>query len=571
MAASILPHINAIPPRPDVTHPTSALYGAAKRMAYKPKPVSNSVLKGFRRFVRKWLRDNLLPLDESEDFDFEEWLSMTNYPNKRKEVLRKAYSEIVGDELFDEHKLNVNAKVKYFVKEEWYPEYKHFRGIWTRDDAFKCLCGPFFKKIEEQLFKLPYFIKKIPKDERADYIMQFMDKLGYIFQSTDFTAYESHFTTKLMYYCERELYKYMVSKTLKGQRLLRLIFYVIANFNYVVNKYFILAVCAKRMSGEMNTSLGNSFANLMFLLYACYLYKIDILGPLVEGDDGLAGLSKNIPAVYFDDMGLNVKMEVVEEISYASFCGMVFDPVERICITDPRKPLATIMWVPRRFAQSKTSKILGLVKCKALCMIYEFPGCPIISVLAHKVFSLLSGVEMYDGNLNNYERAMFKQYVHRYVNKDVPIAFPGSRTRVLMEKMYLVDISMQLRIEEDIKLMTLDFWDTRSALNIMPELWISNYHVYVVNRTTNRRNFCDFSMSGTKNKYLDNLYMLRQDGSVKKSIGQLLTFAQYMNHGKFKGVPVLEVFQLYKTYVIDYVENHFILMKTLAPIHFGMH
>jgi len=338
MAACILPHVRAVPPRPDVTHPPSALYGVAKRMAYRPKPPDRQMLKEFRKFVRQWVRSNLLPLDPSFQFDVEPWLESTNYSFKRKEELRKAYAEVVKmDDIDKDTRLNKYAKVKYFVKEEWYPEYKHHRGIWAREDAFKVICGPFFKSIEEALFKLPYFIKKIPKDKRADYIMSLMNFDGYIYQTTDFTAYESHFRTELMYYCEYELYSYMVSMNAVGKVLLRNIFSVIGSFNYVVNKYFTLAVEAKRMSGEMNTSLGNGFSNLMFLLFAAHYYKIDFVGPVVEGDDGLMGLARKIPAQYFHKMGLNVKMETHELLSYASFCGMIFDPIERINITDPRK------------------------------------------------------------------------------------------------------------------------------------------------------------------------------------------------------------------------------------------
>jgi len=130
MAATVLPHIKALPPRPDVTHPTSALYGVAKRMAYAPKKANPKMLKKFRKFVRRWVRDNLTPLENTEEFDFEEWLESTNYTNARKDELRRVHAKIIAEDLADPVTgLNINATIKYFVKEEWYPEYKHFRGI----------------------------------------------------------------------------------------------------------------------------------------------------------------------------------------------------------------------------------------------------------------------------------------------------------------------------------------------------------------------------------------------------------------------------------------------------------
>jgi hypothetical protein len=570
MAACIFSHINAVPPRPDVTHPTSALYGVAKRMAYKPKRPNKKLFKAFRCFVRKWLIDNLEPLDTEEMFDFEEWLSGTNYTDKRKQELRKAWEGVISDELLDSNELNINAKVKYFVKEEWYPEYKHFRGIWAREDAFKAICGPFFKKIEEALFKLPYFIKKIPKDKRADYIMDFMYNPVYLFESTDFTAYESHFTTYVMYYCERELYKHMVRRNLQGLRLLRLIFHVIANFNYVINKYFTLAILAKRMSGEMNTSLGNGFSNLMLLLFACFYYKIDFTGPVVEGDDGLLGLSREIPPSYFVDMGFNVKM-ILSDISHASFCGMIFDPEERINITDPRKPLCTIMWVPRKYASASQKTIKGLIKSKALSLIFEYPGCPILCVLGAKLFSLLSGVEMINIGQTNYEKKRFNEILLRYANSDIPVKPIGPRSRDLMEHMFGISVQQQLLIEADIERMTLDNWDTNSALLIMPELWVSNYNNYVVDRDFTIYDINHFYGPGTVNKYLDDLPLLRNNGPVKHKVGKLIDFNEYRTHSKFQNITVMEVFEYYKQYYWDFWMSKYILYKCLSPIHFGSH
>lgn len=569
MAACVLPHIKALPPRPDVTHPTSALYGVAKRMAFKPKTPDRKMMRQFRLFVRKWLRDNLEPLDPTEEFDFEEWLSGSNYSDARKEELRKVHSKIVADDLIGSDGLNINAKVKYFVKEEWYPEYKHFRGIWSREDAFKCISGPFFAKIEKVLFKLPYFIKKIPKDQRADYIFEHIYSPGYFYESTDFTSYESHFTTNLMYNCERELYAHMMSRNLKGKRLLRIIFHVIANFNYVINRFFTLAVDAKRMSGEMNTSLGNGFTNLMFILFACWYYKIHYRGPVVEGDDGLTALARAIPDEYYDKMGLSVKMETSEELSYASFCGMIFDPHERINITDPRKPLSTIMWVPRKYACSSRTKILGLVKSKALSLCFEYPGCPILSVLGMKLFTLLCDVEMVEIGESNYERKCFSEILVRLGTQGMPTKPIGPRTRVLMEKKFGISVQRQRLIEEDILSMTLDDWKTHNALSIMPELWISNYGRYAVDRKFNLRNVRDFRTPGTVNKYLDELHDLRNEGPIKHNVGKKLTFEKFRNHSKYYAMSKLEVFEHYKEYVMSYFNNFIIHMKCLAPIRFG--
>lgn len=564
----MFPHIKALPPRPDVSHPTSALYGVAKRMAYAPKNPDPVMMEKFRCFVQQWVSTNQTPIESTEEFDFEEWLTECPYTDARKDELRRVREKIISEDLTDPITgLNVNATIKYFVKEEWYPEYKHFRGIWSRSDAFKVICGPFFKKIEKAVFKHPYFIKKIPKDQRADYIMNFMYQPDYKYKSTDFTAYESHFKTKLMYCCEYELYKFMSCENERAKKLLQIIFQVIANCNYASNKFFTLAVDAKRMSGEMNTSLGNGFSNLMFLLFAVDYYNLPHTGPVVEGDDGLLGLINDIPDEYFDLMGLNVKMET-SELSHASFCGMVFDPIERTIVTDPRKPLCTMMWVPRKFVGTSALKMMGLVKCKAMSMIYEYPGCPILSVFAHKVFSLLDGISIVPYAESNFDRRRIElMWVHYTDGNILPSKPIGSRTRQLVEELYGISITRQLLIESDISKMTLDNWDTSNVQIIMPELWGFNYQMYCRERPIGTDVLNRFEVN-IVNKYLSQLHTLRDNGPVRHNVGKFLLFKDFKKHGKYRTLSKDSILQLYRDYLACYTEMHEILRKVAEPLCF---
>lgn len=572
MASCQLPHVNAILPRPDVTHPPSALLGVAKRMAYKPRQFKRRIMRRFRKFVRKWIVENLTPLDENEQFDIDDWLDQTNYPAHRKEQLKKTFAELSDPEKVNEAGININAKVKFFTKEEWYPEYKHHRGIWAREDAFKAICGPFFKKVESELFKNDHFIKKIPVEDRPDYIKKFLEKEGFIYMSTDFTAYESHFVTEMMKNCEFELYKYMACKNAQAQKIVRLIFNVIANHNYVQNKYFTISVHAKRMSGEMNTSLGNGFSNLMFLLFACYEYRIPFTGPIVEGDDGLMGLQRPIPQQYFDDMGLNVKMEKHDELSEASFCGMVFDLVDKNVIVDPRKALATFPWVGRRYAQCGRTKYLGLIKCKALSLVYGYPGCPILQAYGHKMLSLLHDIPLVPYFDSYYMQSVVEKYLERYSNKELPFVAVGHRTRALMEKLFNISVEKQLLIEKDIDNMTLDYFDTHNVLSIMPELWIENYRVYTMQvkqgllpSMANKM----FDAPTTRNRYYDKLFLLENVGAVKHKVGMLIPFGKYARFKRFVGLSRALIFAKYLVYVYKFIIDKRSHLINMQPVGFG--
>jgi len=480
MSASYVQTIPAILPKPDVTHPYSLLDGIAKRMAYSPPKYDRNERKRFRKFVRKWLKKNLTPIDETDDLDFDEWLESTPYEAWRKEEIKKAYPIdcFVNGEV-DVKKFK-NFKVKIFTKEEYYPEFKHFRGIWARSDEAKCILGPFFRRIEKQLFSLPYFIKKIPKNDRPEYINKFMNNAYLRFQSTDYTSYESHFTTDMMDDCEFELYRYMSSNNVKAKMLTRLIFKILASTNVADNNYFSVKVDAKRMSGEMNTSLGNGFSNLMFLLYAVEKYKFDHSGPIVEGDDAVIGLNEPIPKDYYIKMGLNVKMQFVDNISEASFCGLVYDSLDLINIREPLECLCTTPWVTKKYASCTKSVYYSLIKSKALSLMYEYPGCPIVYNYGRKIFDLLSEFKIKSAQTTPYQKALFLKAFQAYKCDNIPFKETGQSTRLLMEKVFNIPVSLQFRIEKEIEYMTIDNFNIPSALEAMPGIWIDNYNSYVL-------------------------------------------------------------------------------------------
>ena len=479
---SIGPHINAALPRPDTSDPYSLLKGIEKRMAFVPAPFKKYKRQRFRRFVKKWVRENLTPLDTTENFDFEEWLEGTNYPEWRKKELRACRTEIEEKykSIYDVPTKAGNkwTEVKIFTKDEPYPEYKYFRAIWARSDYFKTIFGPICKKMEEKVFKLPYFIKKIPVKDRPQFIMDMVFREGYAYCSTDFSQFESHFDSVLMNDCEFELYEYLLEKHQNKNQIWPFIKKVLAGTNYGTNKYFDLTVQAKRMSGEMNTSLGNGFSNLMFLLFAAEEYDIEMTMPVVEGDDGLFGVKGNLPEQHFIDLGLTVKLEVHESINTASFCGLIFDPVEKKVITEPFKVLCETPWLGNSYLFSSREKLKGLLKSKALSICWQYPGCPIVYKYGLRLLTLLSDVEFVKPRYSYWESLRFENAMRHLSEYGFPLEEPGLSTRYLMEAKFGVSVENQLRIEADIDNMTLDSELSVTAELHVPQVWRDNYRNY---------------------------------------------------------------------------------------------
>lgn len=449
-----------------------------KRIGNLKKGMSSIHKILFPVFVRNWVRKNLKPLARDTDVTLETYLDKTHYTLSEKDRIRETVRKEEG------RLTRRNKKPKCFKKEEPYDTYKYFRSIFARPDGFKALVGPIFKCIEEELFKLKYFIKKIPRDQWAKVLVE-MEDLGVKF-STDYTAFESHFDPETMKMCEFLLYDYMTQDLPDHEYFMRLIDEVLAGENICEFKFFTLTIKGRRMSGEMNTSLGNSFFNLMVLLYVFWYLGVEKHDEKVEGDDGAVTASNCDPdevQTVFTDMGLDIKVDVHREISKMSFCGMVFHPRDLINITDPMKACVKMSWAMKRYARARTPKLGALASMKALSYIYQYPGCPVVTKMALWV---LRKTKHYDyrsiwKSLSMYEREMLHEALAR---KDELLKLarrkPPQNTRILMHEVYGVSPTLQKTLEKEFDYSGFDYIDWSDYKFVMPPVWEECWNRYVV-------------------------------------------------------------------------------------------
>jgi hypothetical protein len=450
--------------------------GAAKRFCNEPPPIDDEWMVGLETFVGKWIRTHLVPLAADSDVSIEAWLAKTNYTQARKDELLlkwKANPDMT---------LKRNQLVKMFLKDEGYPEYKYPRGINSRVDEFKCATGPIFKLIEEAVFKLDYFIKKIPVSDRPAYIQK---KLGHgiAFLATDYRSYEASFRRKLMMSCEGQMYRYMTGELPDGEFFMKLFDTVIAGMNTICNKYFKIILEATRMSGEMNTSLGNGFSNLMIMLYVSERVGATEVDGVVEGDDGLFTMLGPIPQpCHFAKLGMDIKLEIHEMINTASFCGLIYDSEDLINITDPMKVLSNTGWTTRQYFRSRDLRKKELLKCKALSILYQYDGCPILMDYAQWILRNLVGVRARVGQCNTYERDMYKQALEKVHYMTFVPKIPGVGTRLLLQEKFKITVEHQIRLEHFFRSSDMLTPIHNSLLSIyVPHDWEHFYRHYVRN------------------------------------------------------------------------------------------
>lgn len=466
-------------PHPDMTHVPTIVAGVRKRFACAPPAPNRAMRRRLRTFVRKWLKANLVPLRPDTDLSTDTWLESTNYTQRRKAELRQLDSEVLS--LYSD--IKKFTTVHSFIKDEVYPEYKHARPINSRHDAFKVKTGPTFKAIEKEVFSLPNFIKKVPVPDRPQYIMDYLYREGSVYYVSDYTAFEANFTQDLMECCEFELYEYMTQLLPNHDEFMSLMRDVIGGRNVCRFKNVRVEINATRMSGEMNTSLGNGFSNLMFMLFVCEEVGCKDVRGVVEGDDGLFAL-RGVPptASDFAKLGLMIKPEVHHHLNEASFCGMIFDVEDLVVITDPREVLATTGWGSGKMATRRRADRMALLRCKALSMAHQYAGCPILQEFSRYLLRVTRGFNISrivnSRMLSGWERDQLFTALHDergIVEREVK-----DNSRELVSRRYGISAVDQLAMEAYFReTETLGPLRCEAVLRHMPAVWGHYYDTYV--------------------------------------------------------------------------------------------
>lgn len=409
-----------------------------------PKPIRNADgnligvkanLQDLRSFVAKFLNDNFNKADY-QCLSLEQWLDGTDYNEQRKQQMRDAYDRIqlTGGRPSVRESHRIESHIKY----ESYPCYKHARVINSRPDVFKVWFGPICKSIETVVYRLknsdgqPYFVKNLIPEERKHRILNLTNN-KFIF-STDYTAFESHFTPEIMDCLEFQLYHYFMNES-DYEYLKR----VIGGRNKMRFRNGFKAECdGRRMSGEMSTSLANGFSNLMIALYLASLNKAHLDG-VVEGDDGLFTTDFKLDSKQYLDLGFTIKIKQEERVSEASFCGLIFGSSGNV-IKDPFRAFQKFNYT-LKYINVKQKVCDELLKAKAMSLLCEAPNCPILGVFTRELLSELD-------NVSPKFMEMYNIQIDYVLNFDAGQFDCDIETRNLFYRKFGITVELQLRCEE---------------------------------------------------------------------------------------------------------------------------
>lgn len=475
VAVSLPVYFNLAQPVPDPGCTESLVLGALGRFGAKTPKASAVLLQALRNFTRRTV-ERLYDRLEPGDADFETWIETTPYPAARREELKKLWNE----DPFDPDRVKDSTKIKSFMKDEGYGSaYKLPRPINSRSDHFKCYCGPLFDAIGKQFFyNTPEMIKTVPVLDRPEDIMsELHDSLAPIL-NMDATSFEAHFIEEVMTSIEFEFYDYMCEAVPEYKRRMEIIKEVLSGEQVLQFKQFIVELIATRMSGEMNTSLGNGFTTYTLTKFLAFVKRV-IARLRAEGDDNASiwQFIETIPTDQeYNELGWIMKIERPKKINEASFCGQVFDVDDLVVVTNIVEALVKFGWTNKRYVNASENVRLQLLKSKALSLAHQYNGCPILGPLGRHIVKLTSNVRIRESIINNvelYKREQLRNYIKLPLPEEKKI---GDATRQLVEKLYGITVEEQISFEEQIPTITL--WSCVEYPFVHPRIYDEHFDRY---------------------------------------------------------------------------------------------
>lgn len=444
-----------------------------------------------------------------------EGIESRDVPEWRKEQLREQSEEYYGTLLTrlnlqdspERRKFLLKWKldtIAIFTKDENYPKYKSSRNIAPYHDVLKNLNRPFVvmfeRVIEGKDFEIAGIGDHKTPDEKVDWMMDNLTEEGMIQIANDFTAMERHHNREAINRFADILTNAFGSYKAWPEWS-----------RTFVQMHTRRKFQTRHYRGTLNDVLGsgsdwtkdiNTFLNKWYMEFmSCVLNYIEghsnwqrtIVQDMMKDDfkwQGRRGIwsafKSVVPPKWLNEhVGTIMDESTViycgddsagqwrgrvptnQELSLIggvmkfecdvyqpqSFCQLVVDPDARQLIVDPAKIVVTFGWINHKYARSRKSKKMTLLRSKALSYAYQYPACPIVSALAKAVMKDTAGYDVrhineYRRDIDNYKRKLYieaSKIDHTNVFKEIKW-----QTRLLFEEQFGITVKQQNDIEKQL-------------------------------------------------------------------------------------------------------------------------
>lgn len=441
-----------------------------KRMLYGGKQhIINPVIKTIdddmcfqkRLDIQKYLTDIFIPeyitpLPPGHDFRtaLRDWMTHCDrYTVKKKQQLYDLLEQILSGSYEAPYHgrgdpLGLRV-INMFQKCENYESIKEPRAISACSESLKAYIGGFIHLVDKHAINTtPFFVKGM-NPQQVDRRRRLMSQKWSLFMGSDYSSYEGSQDYQWINMIEKEIYKVWLANYPEVYKILADL-YENGHDIYWKKRYF-GHLMGKRMSGDVQTSIGNGICNAVIWKYVSYITNTPI-ELLVEGDDAFICSDAELDVRIVNDLGFDCKIDGpttnYEEICFLSrysINGHAFGNIPKVL---DKIGVVKSMHMVKQFKRgSKRSlkEIRDYAYTKAYCYMVMYAGTPIIDPLCRSIMRN-SG-----GHFNIL--LMEDYYVQRLGSKckwqDVPI-YDDVRKRV-SEIWPQFTVSYQHRVEEEIQ------------------------------------------------------------------------------------------------------------------------
>lgn len=278
------------------------LHSVLKRVARDSRGGHESLIPLYRPEIQCFQDDPTISEEEAE-----EYLASTNWPAAKKQTWRDKVYPVIQD--INQNLWHVEGlEHDLFIKNECYPGSKYPRAIQNTQPPGKALQVFLLWRYNKAFFALPYFPKHLSTADRVDRLRSISRRYFY---ATDFTSFESSIGPE-------------------AHALERAYFNLYLNGLHLTSRDISGTVPLARMSGDFQTSLGNSIINYCLNVGALADQGIHEFGIQVEGDDAFITTDQPIDEARYNAFmlrrGFILKLERHETPGAAGFCGLFFGP-----------------------------------------------------------------------------------------------------------------------------------------------------------------------------------------------------------------------------------------------------
>jgi len=425
---------------PDARDPELAVEGLRRRLWRVIPDITHRAAQDIRMATFK-LFEQVGPLTDADIPSVEHWLSLCQ--GWAAAVRERRLEEYLTLGL-DQQITNFYLQTDEFTKVEMLTDFKAARGIYAGSDQTIVQTGPTLWAI---CGKLLCITKKYMRPEEVVSAMK--KKLGGFgcFVCTDHTSWEAHIKARLARLTELTLYRLMTKSLTGGARFMMWIETMMTQIRHCSSFAFDAFVNC-RMSGDYDTSVGNTIVNWCVMSAIAHRFGNDNLQGFVEGDDGIFGWVGRVPgADEFEritrEYGVTLKAEFHTKLGECSFCQLFFDEESDDLVIDPIKALVKASNSLSPMAKGSDKLALELLRGKAYSSLALAPSCPMTSAWAEMVLRLTAGL-----NARYDRRDWYKanEILHLDLEHACSKPIPDS-SRELVSKLFDVPVSEQMEFE----------------------------------------------------------------------------------------------------------------------------